>query len=442
MKTLRVAVTAFLVMGGLVFGSSAANATVDECIPIEAVDAWTEIIPAVTEQVNHPAEYTTVVVKEAVAFQPAVYATEYEFVHKNPNHPNSPRWEKEGWNADGNDNSKGWSSTGNTRKGELIKAEVPAQDAVTEQKLVKEAWTETKIVTPERTINHPAIEGVTCDDEEPPVVVTPQTKTLKWVLPNGGTPNNVTWPQPVFNSLEVPCGETVWLQVDVYPYTTDADKARTDALDDDGFLLHGEDHGWVKSWSFEEYSAPECELPTATPTTPVVTVGIEQCVDGESVDANSTITLVPFEGGTWENVGQDENGVLLDVAPGEYMFVAVANEGYQLAPVDGLDPEYWGMVFVTVPESVDVNCEVPPTEEPPTEEPPVVVPPVTTPEQPVKTIVKTVTAPVAAEQLAQTGVDFPVFPVALVAAVILGGGAWLLVMAHRRRNAEDTTSVE
>lgn len=47
---------------------------------------------------------------------PAVYRTEYEFVHKKAHHPNSPRWEAEGWNADSNPNSVGWASTGVTRQ--------------------------------------------------------------------------------------------------------------------------------------------------------------------------------------------------------------------------------------------------------------------------------------------------------------------------------------
>lgn len=51
-------------------------------------------------------------------------------------------------------------------------------------------------------------------------------------------------------------------------------------------------------------------------------------------------------------------------------------------------------------------------------------------------VVKVVSAPVAAEQLAQTGLDLPVFPIALVATVMLGGGAWLLAMGLRRRKVE------
>lgn len=88
---------------------------------------------------------------------------------------------------------------------------------------------------------------------------TPHTKTIEWTMSNGGTPQNVTWPQTPYAGE---CG--VWIQVDVYPYKTDADRARTDALDDDGYLTRGEDHGWVKSWTFRQ--APPCATPTPTPT--------------------------------------------------------------------------------------------------------------------------------------------------------------------------------
>ncbi|RHA38691.1 hypothetical protein D1825_13230 [Cellulomonas rhizosphaerae] len=85
------------------------------------------------------------------------------------------------------------------------------------------------------------------------------TIRLGWVLPDGGTPARVTWPQPVFTGQ---CG--VWVQWDLYPYSTDAERARTDALLDDGLLTYGEDHGWAKSWTFEEQ--PPCVTPTQSPS--------------------------------------------------------------------------------------------------------------------------------------------------------------------------------
>ena len=64
--------------------------------------------------------------------------TEYEFVHKNENHPDSPRWEREGWNADTNANSVGWVATGNTREVATDVVLVPGVDAVPEIPAVPE----------------------------------------------------------------------------------------------------------------------------------------------------------------------------------------------------------------------------------------------------------------------------------------------------------------
>lgn len=440
-KILGLSFSAVLVAGGLVFGSAAAaTATVEECVPVEGVDAWTETIPAVTDVVKHDAEYETVEVSPAVEYQPAVYEIEYEFRHKHDG--KKTKWSTNpNWNAENNGNSKGWYATGNTRNGKLISAEVPAKDAVTEEKLVKEAWEETIIVTPEQTINHPAVEEVTCDDEEPPVVVTPETKTIKWVLPNGGTPENVTWPQPVYTGQEVPCGETVWLQVDVYPYTTEADKARTDALDDDGVLTNGEDHGWVKSWTFEKLEGEACEVPpTAANPTAVITA-----VCGEATfiltnplvnDADQlTASFVVMVDGEFYGAYSAEAGNRVEetIEFGE-------DTGDHLVEVYQAGTSEWKLI---ASGEVPSDCEVPPTTPEEPEEPTTpTTPEQPKPQEPVKTIVKTVTtttpvsAPATTDQLAQTGLELPVFPIALVAAVMASGGAWLLVMAHRRRKVE------
>jgi hypothetical protein len=89
--------------------------------------------------------------------------------------------------------------------------------------------------------------------------------------------------------------------------------------------------------------------PVAVPVQPTAAAGIETCVEGASVDANGTITLPAFEGGHWA----EGSGTLTNVPPGEYGFTPVIDEGYDY---DG--PAMW---FVTVPASVDVECEVPPT---------------------------------------------------------------------------------
>ncbi len=76
---------------------------------------------------------------------------------------------------------------------------------------------------------------------------TGETVTRDWWLPNGGTPENVTWPQPVYTDQT--CG---WVQRDTYKYGTAQQRAIVDALDDDGLLSKGEDssvyidHDWVR----------------------------------------------------------------------------------------------------------------------------------------------------------------------------------------------------
>ena len=138
-----------------------------------------------------------------------------------------------------------------------VSAEVqaPAETSTVEEAVVTP---EVAAPAPAEAVEAPVVETAPAEPQAPPVVVqtvTPETKTLKWVLPTGGT-----WPQAVFNPTLIPCGTTVKVQVDTYPYTTAEDKARTDALDDDGFLRKGEDYGWAQSWYFENYTAPACAL--------------------------------------------------------------------------------------------------------------------------------------------------------------------------------------
>lgn len=148
-------------------------------------------------------------------------------------------------------------------------------------------------------------EPVETAPETPPVVTTPpvQTKTLKWVLPAGGNPDNVTWPQPVFSAGSIPCGTSVWVQVDVYPYTTPEDQARTDALDDDGLLLLGEDHGWAQSWTFERFSAAAC-VPEPEPEEPTVPTEPETPAQPETPAEPVTPPAAPVEP-VVETVAQD-----------------------------------------------------------------------------------------------------------------------------------------
>jgi outer membrane biosynthesis protein TonB len=79
----------------------------------------------------------------------------------------------------------------------------------------------------------------TTPTEEP----TPTPVEGWWIMPNGGTAENVTWPQTVTPAGVVGCGETA--QVDTYPSQADLDR-----LAADGILEQGEDYGLAQSWRF------------------------------------------------------------------------------------------------------------------------------------------------------------------------------------------------
>lgn len=174
-KTLTGGAIAALILAGVCLIGAPANAAYDPaCVPSDGVDAYTETIAAVTHTVEHVSVYETVIITPAVKYQAATYATEYEFTFKRE-HPNSPRWEVEGWNADDNDQSTGWSATGATRQGAMLTPEILAADAVTEERLVSAAWLEVVVDEPEVVIEHPAVDAVTCDDAPPmpePVVTS------------------------------------------------------------------------------------------------------------------------------------------------------------------------------------------------------------------------------------------------------------------------------
>jgi hypothetical protein len=78
-------------------------------LPATAASAHTPIITDTCDSISADLKYY-----EVIDGHEAVYKTEYEFAFKK-DHPNSPRWEDEGWNADSNPNSEGWHSTGATR---------------------------------------------------------------------------------------------------------------------------------------------------------------------------------------------------------------------------------------------------------------------------------------------------------------------------------------
>ena len=94
--------------------------------------------------------------------------------------------------------------------------------------------------------------------------IASDTVEVYWALPDGGTAQNVTWPQTYSPYGAVECGVTY--QVDTYP--ADA----VEGLIADGLLEYGEDHGIAQSWRFvvgacEPEPEPEpTEEPTVEPS--------------------------------------------------------------------------------------------------------------------------------------------------------------------------------
>lgn len=130
-----------------------------------------------------------------------------------------------------------------------------------------------EVVLPEETETPEPVETepVVVIETEPAPEPEPTVEVF-WTLPNGGTPENVTWPQPYLaDPSALPCG--VWAQVDTYPASI------VPGLVADGVLSNGEDHATVISWRFvyggdcPPVVVPEPEVPTV-PELP-------ECAEGE-----------------------------------------------------------------------------------------------------------------------------------------------------------------
>lgn len=105
----------------------------------DGVPAWTETIPAVYETIHHEAVYENV-------HHDAVKHLEYKYRNVFNNDLL--------WLEDPNWYAFGWINTGHTRW-------VVDHEAWNEKVLVKEAWDETVLKTPEQTIEHPAVPPTT-----------------------------------------------------------------------------------------------------------------------------------------------------------------------------------------------------------------------------------------------------------------------------------------
>jgi hypothetical protein len=181
-----------LIAGAVLLGTAGSAQGADQDVP-----CGTPAQEAVYETIHHPAQpavYETVVVQEGKdawveevyhPAEPPVYETvvvgvEYEYVHTNQGHPQSPRWESEGWNP-----GVGWTATGNTREVTEERLVSEGKDAwteniyhdavpeITEERLVtpaKDAWTEEKLVSPAVPAGEPC-------PEEPGTPPTPPVTT-------------------------------------------------------------------------------------------------------------------------------------------------------------------------------------------------------------------------------------------------------------------------
>jgi hypothetical protein len=97
----------------------------------------------------------------------------------------------------------------------------------------------------------------------------PETVEIFWTLPNGGTPDNVTWPQP-YAGTQDQCG--VWYQADTYL------KSEAENYTADGILTLGEDYQSATqrgaiSWRF--VYGGDCPL-VVVPPKPQVTTDVSQ----------------------------------------------------------------------------------------------------------------------------------------------------------------------
>lgn len=174
-KIIASAATAFLIVAGSVLGTTAANAEEQPvCTPSEA---WTEIVadiehpavteviehdavtetvehpavtetvehPAVTHTVDHPAIYETVIVKPAVPEVKELSHMEFQWKWWGYVNHGQTVWTDGSYPTENPNKWAGeWKLNGKERK-VVDRAYSPAVPAVTEERLVKAAWTETVV---------------------------------------------------------------------------------------------------------------------------------------------------------------------------------------------------------------------------------------------------------------------------------------------------------
>lgn len=207
-------------------------------------------------------------------------------------------------------------------------------------------------------------------------IVSDDTTEVFWAMPNGGTPENVTWPQTLSGADKMQCG--VWYQVDTYPVDSVA------ALTADGILTDGEDHAVVISWRF--VYGGDCPAPPG-PADPKATI-------------NTTCGLAEVE---VESPGEDvlTASVVIYVDGGFNQALAVAAGDHQTARLELPDggavevrtgPAFGDQLLASV--DVDKCAVVVPPTDTPTAMPVLATPPVSVVEH---------VAAVTTTELAETG---------------------------------------
>lgn len=177
MKRIITGAAALAVALALVAPTAALATSTDtpaECVPSDAIAAYTEVTP----DIEHPAVGEPTITIDNPDYVPAVEEEshiEHEFAFKK-DHPNSPRWELEGWNADGNPQSEGWLATGNTR----VVIDVAGSDAIGEPTItVDNPDYVAAYIEDVPDIEHAAVPAVTCPpEEEEPTLYTPSCTTV------------------------------------------------------------------------------------------------------------------------------------------------------------------------------------------------------------------------------------------------------------------------
>jgi len=240
--------------------------------------------------------------------------------------------------------------------------------------------------------------------------VTPPTRTVEivWGMPNGGTPDHVTWPQTY--SPDGTTAPGTCSQIDTY-LATEAPRFYADGKLEQGEDYESKTQRGAISWRFV------CVPPVVvTPTGPVTITAPTLVPTSPTCDADGSL---PFLGNP---AAQNPNGYEF---PGQgfrvYIAPAFTGPGTYVATIQkvgpGFDPAFpkgtkvvgaTSQTLTVLPktgtQSTDASA---PCYVTPPVEPPVVVPPVTVPEAPVTPAVTPVveTAPVIAEKVATVTPD-------------------------------------